>query len=250
VLREGYQVTADHEAMHWWFTSRRELVLLQARRAAAEIGFPRRRLRVLEYGCGTGFTLPFLAEFGEVVGADVADEALGEFRRSTGFPLLDLRRDLTAWHGTFDLVTALDVLEHTDDDVAGLAAMRRFLAAGGQMLLTVPAYAWLWSGEDVISQHRRRYTKAALVRVCRAAGLVPRWVSYFNLTILPAMAAMVWGRRLFAADSEPRSNIRPTAPWLNRLLHGITSREAHLVGHERLALPAGASLICRLEAAG
>src|SRR5262245_14382499 len=250
MLREGYRVTAEYEATHWWFRARRELILLQLQRAAAALGAPRRRLRVLDYGCGTGFNLPFLAEFGEVWGADVAGAAPAEFVRTTSFPVLDVAADLRAYHGHFDIVTALDVLEHLDDDVDGLQRMRRFLGADGRLVLTVPAYAWLWGGEDVISQHRRRYTRASLLRCCRRAGLEPLWASYFNLTILPAIASVIWLRRLLARrGTPPESNLRPTAAWLNRLMFAATAPEARWVGSERLRLPAGASVLCRLRPA-
>ncbi|HXJ34663.1 MAG TPA: class I SAM-dependent methyltransferase [Candidatus Eisenbacteria bacterium] len=249
MLREGYEVTATYEATHWWFRSRRDLVLRQVTRAAAAVGAPGRRLRLLDYGCGTGFNLPWLARFGEVAGADVADEALREFQKTTGYPLLDLRDDLGAHHGRYDIVLALDVLEHCDDDVEGLRAMERFVAPGGQLVLTVPAYRWLWSGEDVISRHRRRYTRRMLVGACERAGLQVLYASYFNLAILPAVAAVVWTRRLLDPAAREHSNLRPTAPWLNETLYRVTSSEARWVGDERLAMPAGASLVARLARA-
>jgi len=246
--REGYQVTADHEATHWWFLSRRELWLLQVGRAAEQVARRDQRIRLLDYGCGTGFNLPFLERFGEVCGADVADEALGEFQKTTRFPLLDLKSDLRDHRASFDVLIALDVLEHCDDEVEALRDMRRFLVPRGQLVLTVPAYGWLWSGEDIISRHQRRYTKKTLLNACRAAGLEALYVSYFNLTILPAMAASIWVRRLLWRESVPHSNVKPTRGWLNRLLGELTGCEARWVGRERLVLPAGASLVCRLQA--
>src|SRR5262245_42709297 len=159
MLREGYRVTAAHEASHWWFVSRRQLCLSQVRRAAEELEIPGRPLRILDYGCGTGYNLAFLRAFGEAVGAEVPVVALHEFRKAKGDGVLDLTHDRREHDGRFDIVTALDVLEHLDDDVAGLRRMRRFVRPGGQIILTVPAYRWLWSGEDVISEHRRRYTR-------------------------------------------------------------------------------------------
>ena len=120
MLSEGYRVTTDHEASHWWFRARRELFVGQVRRAAEELGFPGRPLRLLDYGCGSGFNLAVLSQFGEATGADVPSAPFDGPRRATGRPLLDLTGDLAAHAGCFDIVTALDVLEHLDDDVAGL----------------------------------------------------------------------------------------------------------------------------------
>ena len=246
--REGFRVTAAYEADHWWFRARRDLFLPQVERAARELGFPARPLRLLDFGCGTGFNLPRLGRFGEVCGADRLREQDREFRRAEGFPVLDAERDLAGREGSFHVVTALDVLEHLDDDVKGLAELRRLLAPGGQIVLTVPAYDWLWSGEDVISEHRRRYTRSRLVRVCEVAGLRVRFASYFNLAILPAMTAAVWARRLLAGGGEPRSNLWMPARWLNQALYRLCSLEAGQVGGQRFALPAGASILCRVQA--
>jgi len=245
--REGFRVTAAHETNHWWFRSRRDLFLRQVDRAARELGFPGRPLRLLDFGCGTGFNLSFLREYGEVSGADRLRPEDREFRRPDGFPLLDVERDLADRQGSFHLVTALDVLEHLDDDVQALRELGGLLAPGGQIVLTVPAYDWLWSGEDVISEHRRRYTRSRVARACQAAGLQLRYASYFNLAILPAMTGVVWARRLLAGRGEPQSNLWMPRPWLNRLLYAVASREAGWVGSQRVSLPAGAGIICRVR---
>ncbi len=246
---EGYRVTTEHEASHWWFRARRELFLAQVRLAADELGFPAERLRLLDYGCGSGFNLAYLSEFGEAIGADVASRPFDGHRNATGRSFLDLEGDLAAQRGRFQIVTALDVLEHLDDDSAGLREMARLLSPDGQIVATVPAYRWLWSGEDVISQHRRRYTRRTLDAACRRAGLKVVWLSYFNLSVLPLMAVLVWARRLIFSRSAPRSNLEVRVGWLNRVALALCSREARWVGNQRVRLPAGASLVCRLVSA-
>src|SRR5439155_20308024 len=114
---EAYQATAEHEATHWWFLSRRELCLLQVRRAATELGFPQRPLTLLDYGCGTGFNLSFLAEYGQVYGAELVAMVPAPYWKAVDFPLLDLAHDTTPYHSRFDILTAFDVLEHIRDDV-------------------------------------------------------------------------------------------------------------------------------------
>ena len=243
--REGFRVTAEFEGNHWWFRSRRDLFLRQVERAAGEI--EREDLELLDYGCGTGHNLHFLAHYGQARGADLQNPQAKGLRETSVEPLLDLTRDLSEYHGHFDIITALDVLEHFDDDVAGLRQIGRFLRPDGQVILTLPAYGWLWSGEDVISEHRRRYTRAMLERSCRAAGFRIHFLSYFNLSILPAMASVIWLRRLFGSDTA-RSNLSPTARPLNAMLYALTSLEARSIGSQRLRLPAGASLVCRCSA--
>jgi len=174
---QGYRVTLEHQAGHWWYRSRRELWLRQVERAARALGYPERRLALCDYGCAAGFDLASLARFGAAHGADTA-EALDALAAPTNaaFPIHRVPDDLAALRGRFHVVTCLDVLEHLDDDVGGLRAITALLAPGGQLVATVPAYDWLWSGEDVISAHRRRYTRARLVDAARAAGF-----EYFEL---------------------------------------------------------------------
>jgi SAM-dependent methyltransferase len=248
MLAEGYKVTLDHQASHWWYLSRRDLFLRQVRRAAAALGYPERRLTLLDYGCASGFDIPFLAEFGAAEGADLTDTFAGEARER---PVHVVPRDLPRLRGRFHVVTCLDVLEHLDDDVEGLRTIVSLLQPGGQLVVTVPAYGWLWSGEDVISQHRRRYTRGRLLAACRAAELEVLYASYFNLSVLPAMTAVVWTRRLLDAGWRSKSNLSGGgAGWLGGLARAATGVEARWVGDQRLALPAGTSLICRLRRRG
>ncbi|HEY7372027.1 MAG TPA: methyltransferase domain-containing protein [Polyangia bacterium] len=272
---QGYRVTLEHQAVHWWYRSRRELWLRQVDRAARALARPARAgaerpLTLLDYGCAAGFDLPALARFGAVHGADILDpgqiDALAEPGRevdrgeafpaaaspaaaspAAAFPIHRLPDDLPALRGRFDIVTCLDVLEHLDDDVAGLRAIAGLLSPGGQVVVTVPAYDWLWSGEDVISAHRRRYTRARLLGAARAAGFEALFASYFFASVLPGMAAVVWGRRLVSERWRSQTNLDAHPGWLDGVLRAVTGAEARLVGDERLSLPAGASLVCRLR---
>ena len=143
---EGYRVTREHQGSHWWYRARRDLTLRQVRRAARALGYPERRLSLLDYGCAEGFDLPFLSAFGTSEGADVA--GVGDARPGDGggHAVHVVPRDLPGLLGRFDIVTCLDVLEHLDDDIDGLRTIGALLVPGGQAVVTVPAYAWLWSG--------------------------------------------------------------------------------------------------------
>lgn len=243
---EGYEVTREHQRSHWWYRSRRELYLRQVRRAAGALGHAGRSLALLDYGCANGFDLAFLDEFGAVEGADITDA----FAADAGtHPVHVVPRDLPRLRGRFDIVTCLDVLEHLDDDVDGLRTIGSLLRPGGQVVVTVPAYAWLWGGEDEISQHRRRYTRGTLLDACRSAGFQVLYASYFNASILPAMFAVVWGRRLFHRGWRPESNLTAGARPLDRLARAATGLEARFVGDELVRLPTGTSLVCRLRRA-
>ncbi len=245
--RAGYDLTAEHEARHWWFGSRRRLVLAQVERAAREVGAAGRRLSLLDFGCGTGFNLRFLAAYGDVTGGDAFTEEVDRVSKRQDFPYLDLAGDLTGERGRFDLVTALDVIEHAEDDVALLQRIGDLMTASGRAVLTVPAYQWLWSGEDVVSRHFRRYTATSLRAALEAAGFEVLFLSYFNLSVLPGIAAVILARRWLFPASRDRSGLEiPVGP-LNGLLGLVTGWEAGLVGSETVRMPAGASLVCRVR---
>lgn len=140
---------------------------------------------------------------------------------------------------SFDLVAALDVLEHLADDRSGLGALRDMLKPGGHMVATVPAFMFLWSEHDNRHHHYRRYTKSSLANLAIAAGLDEIRCNYFNTLLFPAIAGVRIVKntlRLFRTDDDA------LPPWvLNRILVKIFAAERHLV--RRLDLPVGASLV-------
>ena len=152
---------------HWWFLSRRRI--LEA--AIGRLTGGARGLRLLEAGCGPGNNLSMLAKFG-TVSAFEPDQAAcqqaasrhgGEVRRG-GLP------DAVPFSpGSFDIALMADVLEHVEDDAAALNAVASMLAPGGLLIVTVPAYGWLWSRHDERHHHYRRYTLSALRRLAAGA---------------------------------------------------------------------------------
>src|SRR5262245_55093392 len=155
---------AEFEEWYWWHRGRRTAV----ERLVA--GCAPREALILDVGCGTGATTLGLRRFGSVVGLDIGSRAL-EVARSRGLAVARASAArLPARPATFDLVLALDVLEHLDDDVGAAREMLAALRPGGHLLATVPAYPFLWSRHDEALGHRRRYLRAQLVRTLERAG--------------------------------------------------------------------------------
>ncbi|HZG53808.1 MAG TPA: class I SAM-dependent methyltransferase, partial [Pyrinomonadaceae bacterium] len=157
--RHTYAIMYEVEGSHWWFAGRRRILESFIRSIVAALNLQgRARPRILDVGCGTGANLEMLAQFGEAEGVDVSEDALAFCRaRGLGQVKLGAAEQLPYADASFDLVTALDVVEHLDDDAAGLREMRRVLRPGGRALLFVPAFMWLWGVQDDVSHHRRRY---------------------------------------------------------------------------------------------
>jgi len=237
---EAYQEHYVHEEGHWWFRGR----MLLSWALLARVDLPDRP-RVLDAGCGTGRNLVEFGRLGPAHGVDASETAV-EFCRRRG---LDGVRDaglqaLAFDDASFDLLLACDVLEHVPDDAPALAELRRVAAPGARLLITVPAYRWLWSKHDVQLHHHRRYTLRRLREHVRAAGWEPMVDSYFMTILLPAVAATRLLDGLTGRD--PASDLERTPPMLNRLFEAPAGAEAAVIARGG-RLPAGVSIgaVCR-----
>src|SRR5260370_7166720 len=172
-----YAIMREVEDQHWWYVGRRRIIASWVKSVCREIG--KQRPRILDVGCGTGANLQMLAEFGVAEGVDVSPEAL-EFCRARGLGSLrqGAAESLPYEDAQFDLVTGLDVVEHLDDDIAGLSEMRRVLRPDGRAVLFVPAFMFLWGVQDDISNHRRRSTLPEFKQKLRDPRLNAKRPSY------------------------------------------------------------------------
>src|SRR2546421_7004211 len=234
-----YSIMYEVEEKHWWFAGRRRIIAAFVKKVCQNLG--ETRPRILDVGCGTGANLQMLSQFGDAEGVDVSTDAL-EFCRSRG--LVEVRQGaaehLPFADASFDLVTGLDVVEHLDDDVAGLSEMRRVLRPDGRAVLFVPAFMFLWGVQDDISNHRRRYTLPELKQKLRDAGLVVERASYANITFF---VPILVGRLLMRLTGvRPASENNITIGALNGLLGRILGAESWWLRH--MNFPFGVSIIC------
>jgi SAM-dependent methyltransferase len=239
-----YPAYFEIEGRHWWFLGRRQLFLRLLERRLPSDGRP---ARILDFGCGTGAWLADLERFGTVsaVDADPSAVAFCHERGRREVQLVGPGARLPFPDDTFDLVTALDVIEHIDDDVAALAELRRVLRPGGLLLVAVPAFMFLWGLQDEVSHHHRRYTARTLRRALAGAGLRVDRVSYFNTILFAPIAIVRLGQRLLRAPSSRQSDFELGPAWLNRLLAAVFGAEAGVVA--RRDLPFGVSLLAVAE---
>jgi SAM-dependent methyltransferase len=239
-----YSIMHRVEETHWWFVGRRKIIesFLEPVCAGLKAKEPGRApLNILDVGCGTGANLEMLSQFGKAEGVDVSAEAL-EFCRERGLQQVKqgAAEALPYENDSFDLVTGLDVVEHLDDDVAGLQEMRRVLRPDGRAVLFVPAFMFLWGVQDDISNHRRRYTMAGLKEVVRKSGFEIEHASYVNLSFF---APIFFGRLLMRVTGlRPASENNITIGALNGVLGKLFGAERFLLRH--LNFPFGVSIIC------
>lgn len=215
---ERLHLISSLERLHFWFLARHGLVERLLNRHAVS------RSRAIDIGCGTGLIAGDLAEAGgRVLAVDLHASGLQQARAvhpALWAAVADANR-LPAPNGAFDVALALDVLEHTDDEAA-LGEIVRVLKPGGVVVVTVPAFSWLWSARDRLAGHRRRYTRTRLARLLRGANLQVVEIRYYQCLLLPAfIASRLIGRRWSGACGIEE---RP-AGWLNRACLAINRFE-------------------------
>lgn len=229
----------DHDDRHWWYRGRRRVLRAQLARIRLPEG-----ARILDAGCGSGRTLDELARVGSACGVDISPAAVAAARlRGHADVRVASVEALPFPDDRFDLVTCLDVVEHTDDDRAVLAELLRVTAPGGRLVLTVPAYPALWSSHDVVNRHRRRYTRRTLAAALHDSGWRLERMTGFNALLLaPAAALRIGERAVGRGRDRARSDLELTPSRLDGLLVAPMRAEAAWLarGH---TLPAGLSLL-------
>ncbi len=239
--KHTYSIMYEIEGTHWWFAGRRRILESFLKRIVEELNTNDGRPRILDVGCGTGANLEMLSQFGEAEGVDISEDALA-FCRARGLTQVrpGAAEKLPYEDGSFDLITALDVVEHLDDDVAGLREMRRVLKPGGKALFFVPAFNFLWGVQDDISHHRRRYRLPGLLNTVRAAGFEIDRATYANLTFF--MPIMIGRAIMRLTGLRPESENNLTVSSLNGFLGRVLGAESVLL--RRMNFPFGVSAVC------
>ena len=226
------------EDWHWWYRTRRDILdaILKT------LPLDREHSLLLDVGCGTGGASLVLSKHGRAVGLDAAQRSFSlAMDRPYAHRVVGSAEVLPFASERFDVVAALDVLEHLDDDVGGAKEIRRVLKPGGTAIVFVPAFRILWGKNDDDAHHRRRYTRPMLRKVLEAGGLTVGPIGYFNMLLfLPLLAARLAEKVAPRRLSKLEYQERPTA--LNEVLARVFSVELPLL--RRAPLPVGTSAFC------
>ena len=226
------------EEDHWWYRGRRRVL----NNVIDQLDLPP-DASILDAGCGSGRNMVDLAARGTVTGIELAPASVAAARaRGVGEVVEGSVEDLPFAADSFDFAVCLDVIEHLEQDDPTLLALRRVVRPGGQLLITVPAYRWLWSSHDDVNHHHRRYTRTSLVAAASRAGWEVTRTTHFNSLLLPVAIVYRWLERLTRRPGPPHSDLDRTPVWLNRILEQPLNAEARLI--ERGArIPVGLSLL-------
>jgi SAM-dependent methyltransferase len=225
---------------HWWFRGRRRVLSAVLDGLDLPPG-----AQVLDAGCGSGRTLDELTRYGQVHGMELNPVGAAAARARGHADVREGRIEATPFEdASFDLVTCLDVIEHTPDDVASLRDLRRVTRPGGWLVVTVPAHPRLWSYHDELNLHYRRYTRATLRAAAEAAGWRVERQTGFNVAYLAPAALVRFARRGASGGAENGGNseLALTPAALDTALELPLRLEARLVARGA-NLPPGLSLL-------
>lgn len=208
-----YKKMADAENTYWWHVGRMNII----DRHMQKMSLPKNSA-ILNIGCGTGGTINMLEKHGNLENVDTSKEAVNHLKKRN---IKNVRRisglKLPYKNDTFDLIVALDVLEHIKEDLKALAEWNRVLKPGGKLLITVPAYQWLWSDHDESLHHYRRYTLSSLHSRVNREGFKVNKRSYIIVFSFPLIVAY----RFIASFKGNNKNKQSSYVFLPRPVNNI-----------------------------
>jgi len=226
------------EDRHWWYRGRRQVLdrVISDLRLSA-------RARILDAGCGSGRNMVELARHGAVSGVELSSASVDLARaRNAGEVIAGSVLEMPFAADSFELAVCLDVIEHLADDVGALRELRRVVMPGGLLLVTVPAYQWLWSGHDEVNHHHRRYNSRSLERAAAQAGWEKVRTTHFNSLLLPVAILLRILDRFNRSTTESSLDLWVPPQPLNWLLERPMLLEAALIGRG-VRIPVGLSLL-------
>lgn len=234
---EMYRIFFEIQKKHWWFVTRKNIVLDFVDRFLPKDD----QVKILDIGCGSGLMLNDLEKVGQTFGMDMSDEAISFSKEIFGGTVEkgSLPDQVPYQEDFFDLITALDVIEHIDDDVGSISAIRALLVPGGKCIFTVPAYMFLWSAHDDMNQHKRRYTLPELNEKLVKAGFSVEKISYYNTLLFPAVFLVRMLNNVLRREGASDTDMPGRA--MNYVLKKIFGIEKYLLRY--FNLPFGVSVL-------
>ncbi len=237
---DAYVDMANTEATHWWFCGRRKILS-----SVMESLCLNSSSNILEIGSGTGGNLEMLSRFGKVSAVEMDSKAL-EISRSKntfGAAIFSGRcpDEIPFQCAQFDLICLFDVLEHIEQDETTLNKLKDLLNPNGRILITVPAFQWLWSIHDEYLHHKRRYDLSRIRNIVAAAGLEFERLTYFNTLLFPVIAVARVLDRLRSKRTGVSTGSEVPPLWINNALVTIFGAEQYLL--RAANLPFGVSIL-------
>lgn len=226
------------EKTFWWHIGKKALV-----KDVMQRYFPQGASKILEIGSGAGEITKLLQDYGEVYANDISSEAIN-FCREKGIKNTlegDINElDLTAFRESFDIVLALDVLEHIQEDTETMGKVMGLLKPGGKFFVNVPAYKFLWSAHDEALYHKRRYAAYEIRTKLREQNFEIVKQSYFVFFVFPGIAFFKVLSNFIGNDAYPQTSYILLPKRINNLFVKLLQLESKLLEH--INLPFGTTI--------
>lgn len=239
---EEYERLFRYEDTYWWFVGRRKLALgLLAQAMPDTQPDPgSAQAPILDLGCGTGAVLAEMRANRRAVGIDVSEHALRFCGRRGLTDLLQASAErLPLASESVQAVIALDIFEHVQDDRAAFREAYRVLRPSGVLVLSVPAFRWLWGPHDVALMHHRRYSRKQVEQRLLECGFQVERLTYSVFLLFPAVLAVRLLDKLRRGPSKV--SLPHVSPRVNRFLIRVQMWEARWTARHRL--PWGSSIV-------
>lgn len=232
-----YHTNYELEDNYWWFVAKFKIV----RTLIEKVCKLEDSANILDVGCGTGGFAAKISDKYEAMCLDTSDIALQYCKKRGLSNLFHMKLgDFPKDEHVIDAITMLDVIEHIDDDYEVIRDARSILREKGWLIVTVPAYMWLWSKHDEVHMHKRRYTKQKLNNIIQKAGFDIHFSSYFNTFLFPAAALKrIIGK--IVGENKSEQPVEPVSPMINKIFTKVFSSEASILPSIRF--PFGVSII-------
>ncbi len=241
---EYFSQLANIEAQNFWFRSRNKLIIWLLHRYFFQTG------KFLEMGCGTGFVLSGIQkEFPKtmIYGSDMFTKGLDFAKtRISNATLFQMDARRIPFEEEFDVVGAFDILEHIEEDELVIAQIFKSLKKKGGVILTVPQYKWLWSPQDELAQHKRRYARIELMTKMENAGFKVIFISSYINLLFPFLVIDRFITRFIAFSTTRRHNAIKAislSPAINRVLELMCNVEIFFL-KRGVTYAIGGSLVC------
>lgn len=228
------------EREHWWFQVRNEILKNLVRDFSGK-----QSLKILNVGVATGYTTEMLQEFGDLTSVEYDKDCYDYLQSFLPGKIVNASiTELPFSDNEFDIVCAFDVLEHVQEDREAVRELNRVCKKNGTIIVSVPAYRFLWSEHDIINHHVTRYTEKELLNLFSRNKIV--YSSYFNfflfipIALVRVVKTLMFGKPKVELAKSDFKSVEPTI--ISRILKFIFSCEKLFI-NRRISLPFGVSII-------
>lgn len=233
-----FRLIVKNEKNHWWFQTRKKIIFSAFSKISK---LNRGNLKVLDVGCGVGGAIDYLKKYGKVFGVDSSKIAIN-FCQNKGYYQL-IQADVTQLllpRDSFDLVVALDIIEHVREDKKLISELFQICQKGGWLVISTVAFQSLWSDFDIFSKHLRRYNKKQFFELLKSSGFKIKKITYYNTILFLPIVLSRFINKILRIKLKSENELKRPPLLINFVLKRIFSIEKFWL--KKFNFPFGISL--------